>query len=369
MSELGRLDVMANIAGIIVQAPVVDFDDDALDRILAVNLIGVFRGCRAAARVMSAQGSGSIVNMASAAIDTPSPGLAGYGMAKAAVVQLTRVLATEMGPLGVRVNAVAPGFVETAMTEPALHRRRRHRRRDPSPGRARRRGPLHPAAHRGPARGHRPRRAVPGLGRVAFRHRADPPPQRGRGHAVVSDGAMVSEGGMASEGAVVRGPCEVVMQVVVDVGAEPATVVLEEPADCGRFHVAVRGGGDAGALDGALRANAAGVASTATARPWSTWTPCGAWRSGSVGETWEADFGAMLGYARVQGLAERGRRHRSGRTWSGGSFAGGGDPVTATRTETDSMGPIEVPADRYWGPRRPARSCTSPSATTSCRAR
>ena len=116
VTVLGRLDVMANIAGIIVQAPVVDFDDEALDRILAVNLKGVFRGSRAAARVMSAQGSGSIVNMASAAIDTPSPGLAGYGMAKAAVVQLTRVLATEMGPLGVRVNAVAPGFVETAMT-------------------------------------------------------------------------------------------------------------------------------------------------------------------------------------------------------------------------------------------------------------
>ncbi len=116
VAELGRLDVMANIAGIIVQSPVVDFDDDALDRILAVNLKGVFHGCRAAARVMGAQSSGSIVNMASAAIDTPSPGLAGYGMAKAAVVQLTRVLATEMGPLGVRVNAVAPGFVETAMT-------------------------------------------------------------------------------------------------------------------------------------------------------------------------------------------------------------------------------------------------------------
>jgi 3-oxoacyl-[acyl-carrier protein] reductase len=112
----GRLDVMGNIAGIIVGGTVVDMTDSDFERVLAVNLKGVYYGCRAAARVMTAQGSGSIVNMASGAIDTPSPGLSGYGMAKAAVAQLTRVLATEVARAGVRVNAIAPGFVLTAMT-------------------------------------------------------------------------------------------------------------------------------------------------------------------------------------------------------------------------------------------------------------
>jgi 3-oxoacyl-[acyl-carrier protein] reductase len=82
-----------------------------------VNLKGVFFGVQAALRVMGEHRSGSIVNMASAAIDHPAPGLAAYSMAKAGVAMLTRVAAQEGGPLGVRVNAIAPGFVVTPMTQ------------------------------------------------------------------------------------------------------------------------------------------------------------------------------------------------------------------------------------------------------------
>jgi 3-oxoacyl-[acyl-carrier protein] reductase len=97
--------------------PITGIDEQALDRVLAVNLKGVFFGCQAALRVMGEQGSGSIVNMASAAIDHPAAGLAVYSMAKAGVAMLTRVAAQEGGPVGVRVNAVAPGFVVTPMTQ------------------------------------------------------------------------------------------------------------------------------------------------------------------------------------------------------------------------------------------------------------
>lgn len=112
----GRLDVMANIAGIIITNPVVDISEGEFDKITAVNLKGPFFGCQAAARHMVGQGSGSIINMVSAAIDAPAPNLAGYGMTKAALAQLTRVLAREVGPSGVRVNAIAPGFVISEMT-------------------------------------------------------------------------------------------------------------------------------------------------------------------------------------------------------------------------------------------------------------
>jgi len=113
VNEFGRLDIMGNIAGVPYNNMVVDTPDDDFERILAINLKGVWYGCRAAMRVMAPQGSGSIINLSSGAIDTPAPTLAVYGMAKAAVAQLTKVLATEAGRSGIRVNALAPGIIET----------------------------------------------------------------------------------------------------------------------------------------------------------------------------------------------------------------------------------------------------------------
>lgn len=113
-----RLDVMAAIAGIMHSSPVLETRDEDLDRVLDINFKGVLYACQEAARAMLARRvRGSIITMASGAVDTAGPGLLCYGVAKAAVVQLTKTLATEMGPHGIRVNAVAPGWIRTPMTE------------------------------------------------------------------------------------------------------------------------------------------------------------------------------------------------------------------------------------------------------------
>ncbi|WP_129306208.1 SDR family NAD(P)-dependent oxidoreductase [Streptomyces sp. L2] len=114
----GRLDVMAAIAGIMHSSPVLETLDEDLDRVMSVNFKGVLHACQEAARLMLAHGTrGSIVTMASGAVDTGGPGLLCYGAAKAAVVQLTKTLATEVGRHGIRVNAVAPGWIRTPMTD------------------------------------------------------------------------------------------------------------------------------------------------------------------------------------------------------------------------------------------------------------
>lgn len=117
VADHGHLDVMVNNAAIINDTRVLDTTEADLDRIWAVNFKGVFFGCQAAGRVMAARGSGSIINLASGAIDIATPGLICYSAAKVAVAQLTRTLATELGPEQVRVNAIAPGWIDTPMNE------------------------------------------------------------------------------------------------------------------------------------------------------------------------------------------------------------------------------------------------------------
>jgi 3-oxoacyl-[acyl-carrier protein] reductase len=113
----GRLDVVCNVAGIPGdRSLVVDIDEQTFDRIFAVHFKGVLFGCQLAAKLMIPAGRGSIVNMTSTAIDTPGPTLGTYSVAKAAISQLTRVLASEVGQFGIRVNAVAPGYVETPLS-------------------------------------------------------------------------------------------------------------------------------------------------------------------------------------------------------------------------------------------------------------
>ena len=113
----GRLDVLVNNAGIAIRVPVVEMDLADFRRELAINVEGVFLGCKHAIPVMAASGGGSIVNMSSTAGLRGSPGMAGYSASKGAVRLFTKAVAMECAAArnGVRVNSVHPGVIETAI--------------------------------------------------------------------------------------------------------------------------------------------------------------------------------------------------------------------------------------------------------------
>lgn len=111
----GRLDVLVNNAGRVDDGPFALMDERSWADVVDTNLGGTFRVSRAAARVMLARKEGSIVNVASVAGLRASPYQANYSAAKAGMLGLTRTLARELGPLGIRVNAVVPGLIEAGM--------------------------------------------------------------------------------------------------------------------------------------------------------------------------------------------------------------------------------------------------------------
>ena len=121
VGEFGRLDVLVNNAGIgPPETPAEDVAVEDFDATVALNLRGTFFASQAAGRVMIGQGSGRIVNLSSQAGFVALPGEAVYCMTKAAISHLTKCLAVEWGAHGINVNAVAPTFIATPGTEPAL---------------------------------------------------------------------------------------------------------------------------------------------------------------------------------------------------------------------------------------------------------
>ena len=116
MSRFGRIDAFFNNAGMLgAMVPMIDYPINTFDRVIAVNLRGVFLGLRFVLPVMIEQRAGSIINTGSMASAGGTPGVIAYNASKHAVIGLTKTAALEVAPTGVRVNAVLPGNIRTKM--------------------------------------------------------------------------------------------------------------------------------------------------------------------------------------------------------------------------------------------------------------
>jgi len=115
LAEFKRVDILVTAAGVAAFAPLVDTKPEDWDRMMAVNVRGVFLACRAVLPAMMKERRGTIINIVSVAAKRAIPGGAAYAASKHAVLGLTQVLAEEMRPHGVRVGALSPGAVDTAL--------------------------------------------------------------------------------------------------------------------------------------------------------------------------------------------------------------------------------------------------------------
>jgi NAD(P)-dependent dehydrogenase (short-subunit alcohol dehydrogenase family) len=113
-----QIDIAVCMPAVNVRKPILKYTDEELSFVLDVNMKGNFRVLRAAGRVMTARKKGSIILFSSIRSQSVEPGQSVYAATKAGIVQLARTAAAEFGPHGVRVNAIAPGVIETPLTEP-----------------------------------------------------------------------------------------------------------------------------------------------------------------------------------------------------------------------------------------------------------
>lgn len=124
VAEMGRIDILVNNAGITRDQLIMRMSDDDWDKVLGINLKGVFVCTRAALRPMMKQRAGRIVNIASIVGLIGNAGQANYSAAKAGIIGLTKTTAKEVGTRGITANAVAPGFIDTPMTQALPEQRR-----------------------------------------------------------------------------------------------------------------------------------------------------------------------------------------------------------------------------------------------------
>ncbi|MBC8336194.1 MAG: 2-dehydro-3-deoxy-D-gluconate 5-dehydrogenase KduD [Anaerolineales bacterium] len=117
VADLGRLDILVNNAGIIRRAPVLEFSEQDWDDVIQVNLKAVFLLSQAAGRVMVEYGQGKIINIASMLSFQGGIRVASYTASKGGVAGITRLMANELAPKGININAIAPGYMATDITE------------------------------------------------------------------------------------------------------------------------------------------------------------------------------------------------------------------------------------------------------------
>ena len=117
LGEFGRFDIMVNNAGITRDATLRKMTEDEFDQVISVHLKGTWNGLKKAASIMREQKSGAIVNMSSISGKVGMIGQTNYSAAKAGIVGMTKAASKELAHLGVRVNAIQPGLIRSAMTE------------------------------------------------------------------------------------------------------------------------------------------------------------------------------------------------------------------------------------------------------------